>query len=70
MEMFSFLGRATWDVPGGPVAKTTSFYCRGLGFNLWWGNQDPTYHEAWPKNRRKKGQVKKKPLHGATKPAH
>ena len=55
MEMLSFLGRATRDVPGGPVMKTPSFYCSGHGFDLWWGNQEPTYHEAWPKNRGKKG---------------
>ena len=26
------------DFPGGPVAKTLHFYCRGLRFDLWLGN--------------------------------
>ena len=32
------------DFPGGPVVKTLHFHCRGLGFNLWSRNKDPTYH--------------------------
>ena len=27
-----------WDFPGGPVAKTLHFQCRGSGFNPWSGN--------------------------------
>ena len=27
-----------WDFPGGPVVKTPSFHCRGLGFDPWSGN--------------------------------
>ena len=26
------------DFPGGPVVKTPRFYCRGRGFDPWWGN--------------------------------
>ena len=29
------------DFPGGPVAKTLRFQCRGPEFNAWSGNQDP-----------------------------
>ena len=28
----------TWDSPGGPVAKTACFQCRGPGFDPWSGN--------------------------------
>ena len=38
----------SWDLPAGPVAKTLHFQCRGLGFNLWSGNWDPTYWMMWP----------------------
>ena len=31
-----------WDFPGGPVLKTLCFYCKGLRFNPWPGNSDPT----------------------------
>ena len=27
------------DLPGGPVAKTSRFQCRGLGFNPWSGTR-------------------------------
>ena len=33
---------------GGPVVKTASFHCRGLGFNPWSGNKDPTCYTGWP----------------------
>ena len=32
---------AEGDFPGGPVAKTLRFQCRGPEFNAWSGNQDP-----------------------------
>ena len=32
------------NFPSGPVDKTPSSQCRGLGFDPWLGNQDPTYH--------------------------
>ena len=40
--------------PGGPVAKTPSFQCRGRGCNPWSGNQDPTHLMAQPKQFLKK----------------
>ena len=30
------------DFPGGPMAKTPRSQCRGLGFDPWSGNYDPT----------------------------
>ena len=38
----------SWDLPAGPVVKTLHFQCRGLGFDLWLGNWDPTYQMMWP----------------------
>ena len=32
----------TGNLPAGPVAGTPRFHCRGLGFNPWSGNYDPT----------------------------
>ena len=32
------------NFPSGPVDKTPSSQCRGLGFDPWSGNQDLTYH--------------------------
>ena len=29
--------KITWDFPGGPVAKSPHFQCRGPGFNPWSG---------------------------------
>ena len=36
--------------PGGPVVKIPCFQCRGLGFNPWPGNEDPTCHVVRPKD--------------------
>ena len=41
--------------PGGPLARTLSFHCRGKGFRLWLGNWDPISFVAWPKKIRKLG---------------
>ena len=30
------------DFAGDPVVKTLSFQCKGLGFDPWLGNRDPT----------------------------
>ena len=32
---FLISGVWIWDFPGGPVVKTPSFHCRGLGFDPW-----------------------------------
>ena len=37
------------DLPGGPVVKTLSFQCKPYKLDPLSGNQDPTYHVAWPK---------------------
>ena len=37
------------DFPGGPVVKTPFFQFRGLGFDPWLGNWDPTCRMARPK---------------------
>ena len=42
------------DFPGGPVAKTPHFQCRGLGFNSWSGNWIPqAATKTWLSQRNK-----------------
>ena len=36
--LISFLKKCDWELPGGPVVRTLSFHCQGLGFNPWLGN--------------------------------
>ena len=43
---------ASWELPGGPVVRTLFFYCRGLRFDSWLVNWDPTRWMAWPKKRK------------------
>ena len=39
------------DLHGGLMVKTSHSQCRGNGFNLWSGNQDPACQVAQPKNQ-------------------
>ena len=41
------------DFPGGPVARTLLFHCRGRGVHPWLGNQAPTQWAAWSRNKKK-----------------
>ena len=36
--------RLTWKLCGKFSGRTQSFHCRGHGFNLWLGNENPTRH--------------------------
>ena len=42
------------DFPGGPVAKTPFFHCRGNGFDPWLENNDPTCGVVTPRKLRNK----------------
>ena len=53
---------ATWDFPGGPMAKTLLSECRGPGFQPWSGNESPhaipkSFHEVI---RTQHGQISEK----------
>lgn len=45
---------ATGHFFGGPVVKTMHFQSKDHGFDLWPGNQDPTYRTVQPKKKREK----------------
>ena len=40
------------NLPGSPVVKTLYFHCKGHRFDSLLGNQDPTFHMAWPKKKK------------------
>ena len=46
------VGGRTRGFPGGPEVKTLHFHCRGLGFDPWLGNLDPTYLTAQPREEK------------------
>ena len=48
-----------WAFPGGPVVRTTDFYCRGHEFDLWSGNDDPACSAVWPKKNTNNKKQKK-----------
>ena len=39
------------EFPGFPVVRTQCFHCWGLWFNPWLGNQGPTSHAVWTRNK-------------------
>ena len=39
------------DFSGGPVVKTLHCQCRWCQFDPWLGNEDPTCHSVWPKDK-------------------
>ena len=46
------VGERTRGFPGGPEVKALPFHCRGLGFDPWLGNLNPTYLTAQPREKR------------------
>ena len=52
------INKAPRDFPGGPVAKTMHFQCRGHGFDPWLGSEDPTCLVAKKFFLNNKGEIK------------
>ena len=47
---FTLKPRRIWDFPGGPVVEPLSFQSKGVGFDPWLGNEDPSCCAVQPRN--------------------